>query len=93
VSPKAESGSLALTPEANLTNGTAYNVVNATIHLRQIVLLLKDPKLWCWIVTNAGFALATASIGSFLPTFINEFGFSPSIYKPVTLWDPMGRAD
>ena len=50
-------------------SGTAYNVSNAKIHLRQIVILLKDPKLWCWTVTNAGFALATASIGSFLPTF------------------------
>jgi hypothetical protein len=67
-------------------SGTAYNVSNAKIHLRQIVILLKDPKLWCWTVTNAGFALATASIGSFLPTFIKEFGFSPSIHtRPLLL--------
>jgi hypothetical protein len=55
---------------------TAYNTVGAKVNARQFLTVLKDPKCWLFALINAGVATGIASVGLFLPTFVQEFGFS-----------------
>ena len=41
---------------------------------------MKDPKTWLFAFMNGGIGLAVGAIGSFLPTFIEEFGYSKRQY-------------
>lgn len=44
---------------------------------RQVLLALTDVKAYLDALIVAAFGLGVAAFGLFMPTFINEFGFSP----------------
>jgi MFS family permease len=67
--------------DVDLANERArgYNTIGAKVDVRQIWTALQDPKSWLFACINAGVALGIASVGSFLPTFVREFGYSASM--------------
>ncbi|OQU97631.1 hypothetical protein CLAIMM_03531 [Cladophialophora immunda] len=54
-----------------------YNTVDAKFEPKQIWAALVDVKTWFFCLMNSGIAIALISLSSFLPTFINQFGYSP----------------
>jgi MFS family permease len=60
-----------------LTHRIARNSPEAKPKTFQAVLALKDVKTWLGALTVAAPCLNVAAFGTFLPTFIREFGFSP----------------
>jgi MFS family permease len=54
----------------------AYNTLGFNISWRQIILTLKEPKAWAFASIYAGIALGVSSLATFLPTFIQAFGYS-----------------
>lgn len=59
----------------------AYNTLHAKIEASQIWRSFQDPKTYFFAILNVGNTLAISSVGIFLPTFIQTFGFSPG--KPT----------
>ncbi|KAJ9610477.1 hypothetical protein H2200_005254 [Cladophialophora chaetospira] len=55
----------------------ARNTPDAKPRLFQVWWALKDPKTWLFALAAAAASLNIAAFGSFLPTFIRQFGFSP----------------
>jgi hypothetical protein len=53
----------------------ANSVTNEKIEFSQILIALKDPKTFFTAIIYGALCLGIASITSFLPTFIREFGF------------------
>ncbi|KAL7915552.1 MFS general substrate transporter [Trichoderma velutinum] len=60
-----------------IANRKAYNALHAKIEVSQIWRSFKDPKTYFFAILNVGNTLAISSVGIFLPTFIQTFGFSP----------------
>lgn len=60
-----------------LTRRTAKNSPDAKPKAFQAVWALKDPQAWLGALVVAAPCLNVAAFGTFLPTFISEFGFSP----------------
>ncbi|KAL7896831.1 MFS general substrate transporter [Trichoderma sp. SZMC 28014] len=54
-----------------------YNTVGAGFDWVQVLVAFKDPKLYLFSLINIGISLSLSSISSFLPTFINDFNYSP----------------
>lgn len=55
----------------------ARNTPDEKPRLFQVWLALKDPKTWLFALAISASSIDVAAFGSFLPTFINQFGFSP----------------
>ncbi|OPB46934.1 hypothetical protein A0O28_0070580 [Trichoderma guizhouense] len=55
-----------------------YNKAGAGFDKKQMLIAFKDPKVYFCSVMNAGIALGLASISAFLPSFVQQFGFSPT---------------
>ncbi|CAK7205473.1 hypothetical protein SEUCBS139899_008248 [Sporothrix eucalyptigena] len=55
---------------------SSYNTTHATLSWRQVVVALRDPKVWMFACINAGLGNCNSTVGVFLPTFVNSFGFS-----------------
>lgn len=55
----------------------ARNTPDAKPRMFQAWWALKDPKTWLFALALAAASLDVAAFGSFLPTFIRQFGFSP----------------
>ena len=55
----------------------ARNTPDAKPRLFQVWWALKDMKTWLFALAIAAASLDVAAFGSFLPTFIRQFGFSP----------------
>lgn len=55
---------------------SAYNTTGFNISVKQIWQTLLDPKPWGFAVIHSGVALGISSVGLFMPTSINELGFS-----------------
>lgn len=51
--------------------------MNAKVDVKQIAGAFKDIKTWLFSVTNTSVALMISSVGLFLPTFIDAFGYTP----------------
>jgi hypothetical protein len=56
---------------------TAGNIQDEKIILPQIFVAFKDPKSYFTAIIYGALGLGVASVTSFLPTFIKEFGFDP----------------
>ncbi|KAF1817566.1 MFS general substrate transporter [Eremomyces bilateralis CBS 781.70] len=54
----------------------SYNTLGSKINVKQIIITLIEPKAWAFATINAGVALGISSISTFLPTFIQAFGYS-----------------
>jgi MFS family permease len=63
----------------------AQNVMHADMKYSQTWLAVKDPKVWLMALLFATHASALNGFSVFLPTFINEFGFSPLVTQLYTI--------
>ncbi|KAL7946067.1 MFS general substrate transporter [Trichoderma barbatum] len=55
-----------------------YNKAGAGFDKRQMLAAFKDPKVYFCSFMNAGISLGLASISAFLPSFIQQFNYSPT---------------
>ena len=55
---------------------TAYNTIGAKVVPIQILVALKDPKTWAFAIIQGGIAMGVGTVGVFLPSFVNAFGYS-----------------
>ncbi|RFU26054.1 hypothetical protein B7463_g10286, partial [Scytalidium lignicola] len=62
--------------EEEIQLAVTYNTPGFKVHPKQVLVAMKDPKTWMFAIMNGGIGLSVGSVGSFLPTFINEFGYS-----------------
>lgn len=67
----------------------ARNTPDAKPRLFQVWWALKDPKTWLCALPAAAASLNIAAFGSFLPTFIRQFGFSP---RKCRRWRLLGHS-
>ena len=72
----SKSRCLSISQHRELIQVLDYNVQGAKISTKQIWIALKDPKFWLFSTANGGLGLALSSVGTFLPTFISDFGYS-----------------
>lgn len=54
----------------------AHNITNQKINFAEILVAFKDPKSYFTAVIYGALCLGIASITSFLPTFILQFGYN-----------------
>jgi hypothetical protein len=59
-----------------LNHVKAYNTMDAKFNSPRTFATLRDPKTFFFTFLNVGNTLAISSVGLFLPTFINAFGYS-----------------
>jgi O-methyltransferase involved in polyketide biosynthesis len=53
------------------------NTPDEKVRMYQIWWAFKDPKTWLFALAISAASLNVAAFGSFLPTFIQQFGFDP----------------
>ena len=58
----------------------AYNTQGEKIQVRQIKLAFTDPKTYLFGFCMGVVVLSIYTVGSFLPTFIHNFGFTPRMH-------------
>lgn len=66
-----------------LTFILAHSVSDQKIKLSEIWLAFKDPKAYFTAVIYGALCLGIASVTSFLPTFIQAFGFDKRKYSAI----------
>ncbi|KFY85767.1 hypothetical protein V500_08136 [Pseudogymnoascus sp. VKM F-4518 (FW-2643)] len=54
----------------------AFNVPHAMIDIAQLKAVLKDPKMYFYVVTYSCLNVSLASFGAFLPVLLRSFGYS-----------------
>lgn len=60
--------------------GAAYNTEGEKIRLSQIVATFKDPKTYLFGLCQGASVLGISVVGSFLPTFIVNLGFTACMF-------------
>jgi hypothetical protein len=60
-------------PNANI----AYNAEGDKFKTKQLLAVIKDVKTYFFSFIQSAAVLGVSVVGSFLPTFIHDFGFSP----------------
>ncbi|KIX06606.1 uncharacterized protein Z518_04582 [Rhinocladiella mackenziei CBS 650.93] len=55
----------------------SYNTVGEKVQTKQLIAVLKDPKSYFYANQQGASVLGISVVGSFLPSFIKDFGFSP----------------
>ncbi|KAH8887990.1 MFS general substrate transporter, partial [Thozetella sp. PMI_491] len=63
----------------------AHHVMHAKMNYSQMWLAIKDPKAWLMALLFATHASALNGFSVFLPTFVNEFGFSRLVTQLYTI--------
>lgn len=56
---------------------SAYNQRGAKVEWKQLLATAKDPKTYMYAMCQSASVLGVGVVGSFLPIFINDFGYSP----------------
>ncbi|KFZ15697.1 hypothetical protein V502_05440 [Pseudogymnoascus sp. VKM F-4520 (FW-2644)] len=55
----------------------SYNTAHEKVKPAQFLEVIKDPKSWLFALSQGACVMGVSVVGSFLPSFISTFGFSP----------------